>query len=102
MHCHGDGDGEVFSACRYFFVGQAAAEAASAADIALDGGRNARPPALNTMPTFLITSISSFFGVITNGPEGIMPAFKDSISEEDRWNILNFLRHQFGQPLAER
>ncbi len=31
-----------------------------------------------------------------------MPAFKDSISEEDRWNILNFLRHQFGQPLAER
>ena len=31
-----------------------------------------------------------------------MPAFKDSISEEDRWNILNYLRDQFGQPPAEK
>ena len=43
-----------------------------------------------------------FFSVITNGLGGIMPAFKDSVSEEDRWNILNFLREQFGQPPAER
>ncbi len=43
-----------------------------------------------------------FFGVITNGLGGIMPAFKDSISEEDRWNILNYLRDQFGRPPAER
>ena len=37
-----------------------------------------------------------FFGVITKGLSGVMPAFEDSISEEDRWNILNFLRDQFG------
>ena len=39
-----------------------------------------------------------FFGVITKGLSGVMPAFEDSISEEDRWNILNFLRDQFGDP----
>jgi hypothetical protein len=27
-----------------------------------------------------------------------MPAFEDVIVEEDRWNILNFLRDQFGDP----
>ena len=35
---HDDGDGEVFSACHYFFVGQAAADAALAEDTAVDGG----------------------------------------------------------------
>jgi mono/diheme cytochrome c family protein len=39
-----------------------------------------------------------FFGVITKGLSGIMPAFEDVIVEEDRWNILNFLRDQFGDP----
>ncbi len=43
-----------------------------------------------------------FFNVITDGIGGIMPAFGSAISEEDRWNILNFLRAQFGQPAAER
>ena len=102
MHCHGDGDGEVFSACRYFFAGQAAAEAASAADIALDGGAECPATGAEHDADIPYHVDQFFFGVITNGPEGIMPAFKDSISEEDRWNILNFLRHQFGQPLAER
>jgi mono/diheme cytochrome c family protein len=36
-----------------------------------------------------------FFSVITNGVGGIMPAFKNSIAEEDRWNILNYLRATF-------
>ncbi len=43
-----------------------------------------------------------FFSIITNGYSGIMPAFGSSISEEDRWNILNFLRDQFGQAPAAK
>ena len=39
-----------------------------------------------------------FFGVIAKGLSGVMPAFEGAISEEDRWNILNFLRDQFGDP----
>jgi putative copper resistance protein D len=39
-----------------------------------------------------------FFGVISVGLSGVMPAFEDVISEDDRWNILNFLRDQFGDP----
>ncbi len=41
-----------------------------------------------------------FYGIITNGLSGIMPAFGSQLSEDDRWNILNFLRSQFGQPAA--
>ena len=39
-----------------------------------------------------------FFGAITNGLGGAMPAFKSQLSEEDRWHILNFLRDRFGKP----
>jgi copper transport protein len=39
-----------------------------------------------------------FFEVMTNGLGGVMPAFEGTLSEEDRWNILNYLRSQFGQP----
>jgi copper transport protein len=39
-----------------------------------------------------------FFGIMTKGLSGVMPSFESSISEEDRWNILNFLRAQFGNP----
>jgi copper transport protein len=39
-----------------------------------------------------------FFGVMTKGLSGVMPSFESAISEEDRWNILNFLRAQFGNP----
>jgi copper transport protein len=43
-----------------------------------------------------------FFNVISNGVGGIMPAFKNSISEEDRWNILNYLRATFvEEPLTQ-
>ena len=42
-----------------------------------------------------------FFNVITNGVGGVMPAFKNSLSEDDRWNILNYLRATFKeQPVA--
>jgi mono/diheme cytochrome c family protein len=27
-----------------------------------------------------------------------MPAFENVLSETDRWNILNYLRSQFGNP----
>jgi copper transport protein len=38
-----------------------------------------------------------FYQAITRGLSGVMPAFSQ-ISEEDRWNIINYLRDQFGQP----
>jgi mono/diheme cytochrome c family protein len=41
-----------------------------------------------------------FFGVITNGLGGVMPSFKASISDDDRWNILNYLRDRFGEAPA--
>lgn len=41
-----------------------------------------------------------FFRVITNGLAGVMPGFKEQLSEEDRWHILNFLRARFGQQPA--
>jgi copper transport protein len=39
-----------------------------------------------------------FFGVMTKGLSGVMPAFENVLSETDRWNILNYLRSQFGNP----
>ncbi|HLF71801.1 MAG TPA: CopD family protein [Dehalococcoidia bacterium] len=39
-----------------------------------------------------------FFGVMTNGFTGIMPAFGSLLSEDERWDILNYLRDRFGQP----
>jgi len=33
-----------------------------------------------------------FFSVITRGFGDVMPAFGGGISEEDRWNLINFLR----------
>ena len=44
-----------------------------------------------------------FFNVITNGLGTIMPAWGTTISEEDRWNIINYLHEAFGnaeQPAA--
>jgi mono/diheme cytochrome c family protein/uncharacterized membrane protein len=43
-----------------------------------------------------------FFGVISKGLSGVMPAFEGQISEEDRWNILNYLRATFTAEPAER
>ena len=43
-----------------------------------------------------------FYGVLTNGLSGIMPAFGSTLSEDDRWDVMNFLRDQFGQPPAEK
>ncbi len=39
-----------------------------------------------------------FFGVMSKGLAGVMPAFEGQISEDDRWNILNYLRDRFSQP----
>jgi len=36
-----------------------------------------------------------FFNVISKGVRPVMPAFEGQISEEDRWNILNYLRATF-------
>jgi copper transport protein len=43
-----------------------------------------------------------FFGVMTKGLSGVMPAFENQISEEDRWNILNYLRANFTATPADR
>jgi mono/diheme cytochrome c family protein len=43
-----------------------------------------------------------FYNVITSGVGGVMPSFKNSISDEDRWNILNYLRATFTeQPVTQ-
>ncbi len=41
-----------------------------------------------------------FFGVMTNGLGGVMPSFKATIDDTDRWNILNYLRSRFGETPA--
>jgi copper transport protein len=43
-----------------------------------------------------------FFNVISNGLSGIMPGFEGQISEEDRWNILNYLRATFSATPAQQ
>jgi copper transport protein len=43
-----------------------------------------------------------FFNVITNGLSGIMPAFGSALSEEDRWNLLNYLRATFTDQPAQQ
>ncbi len=45
---------------------------------------------------------SFFFGVMSKGLAGVMPAFEGQISETDRWNILNYLRATFtAQPATQ-
>ncbi len=66
-------------------------------------GDGPQAAALSIPPANLYDHIPShpdqfFFGVIAKGLGGVMPPFEDVISEEDRWNILNFLRDQFGDP----
>ena len=31
-----------------------------------------------------------------------MPAFGSQLDEEDRWNVLNYLRNRFGESLPEQ
>ena len=37
-----------------------------------------------------------FFLVMSNGFGSAMPAFADRVSEEDRWNVLNYLQSRYG------
>jgi mono/diheme cytochrome c family protein len=40
---------------------------------------------------------AQLFDWITNGfPGSAMPAWKDTLSEEDRWNVLNYIKSAFG------
>ena len=39
-----------------------------------------------------------FFEVMTRGLGGVMPAFGDRLTEKQRWDILNWLKSQFGTP----
>ena len=43
-----------------------------------------------------------FFGVMTKGLAGVMPAFEGQLSETDRWNILNYLRATFTEEPATK
>ena len=57
-------------------------------------------PSLSLQPANLYDHIPIhpdvfFFGVISKGLGGVMPAFEGQLSEEDRWNILNYLRATF-------
>ncbi len=42
-----------------------------------------------------------FFLVMSNGFGSAMPGFADRLSEEDRWNILNFLQSRYGIEKAD-
>ena len=64
-------------------------------------------PSLSLQPANLYDHIpfhpdQFFFGVISKGLGGVMPAFEGQISEEDRWNILNYLRATFAAEPADR
>jgi mono/diheme cytochrome c family protein len=74
-----------------------------------ESGRGDGPaaPSLPLQPANLYDHIpfhpdQFFFGVISKGLGGVMPAFEGQISEEDRWNILNYLRDTFTLEPAER
>jgi copper transport protein len=42
-----------------------------------------------------------FFQVMTNGLGSIMPAFGQSLTEEERWHLLNFLQSEFGADASQ-
>ena len=67
-----------------------------------ESGRGDGPaaPTLSLQPANLYDHIpihrdQFFFGVISKGLGGVMPPFENQLSEEDRWNILNYLRVTF-------
>jgi len=44
-------------------------------------------------------SDAQLFDWVSNGyPDSAMPAFKSTLSADDRWNVLNFIRSSFGGP----
>ncbi|OGG45962.1 MAG: hypothetical protein A3F84_11625 [Candidatus Handelsmanbacteria bacterium RIFCSPLOWO2_12_FULL_64_10] len=70
-----------------------------------DGGRGDGPGAagLNPKPADLRIHLAAghtdaqLFDWVTNGfPGSAMPAFRDALGEEDRWNVLNHVRSAFG------
>jgi mono/diheme cytochrome c family protein len=70
-----------------------------------DTGRGDGPAAfgLNPRPADLRVHLAAghtdaqLFDWISNGyPNSAMPSFKSDLSEEDRWNIINYLRSSFG------
>jgi copper transport protein len=72
-----------------------------------ESGRGDGPlaPSLSIPPANLYDHIpfhpdQYFFNVITRGLSGVMPSFEAQLSEEDRWNILNFLRDMFTEEPA--
>lgn len=66
-------------------------------------GKGPRAAELNPAPADLRAHMPfhtdpQFFSFIANGfPGTAMPAWKDQISTEDIWNLLNYLRSAFGQ-----
>jgi mono/diheme cytochrome c family protein len=44
-------------------------------------------------------SDAALFDRITQGlPGTAMPAFRDTLTEEERWHVVNYLRHLTGGP----
>ena len=75
-----------------------------------DTGRGDGPSGVNLRPQpadFLVHvpyhGDSTLFGWISNGVQGTgMPAFGDQLTEEERWDLVNFLRKNFGDELANQ
>ena len=52
-----------------------------------------RPPADLTQPHTALHTAGDLFWWLTHGkPPGVMPGFEDRLSEDDRWDLVNFLR----------
>ena len=75
-----------------------------------DTGRGNGPAGVNLRPQpadFLVHvpyhGDTTIFGWISNGVQGTgMPAWGDQLSEEQRWDLVNFLRKNFGDELANQ
>lgn len=76
-----------------------------------DNGRGDGPLALglNPRPADLRVHLAAghtdaqLYDWVTNGyPGSAMPAFKDQLSDEDRWHVLNFIRVSFGPGVPTR
>jgi len=55
---------------------------------------NPKPRDLST-PKIWEQTDGALFWKLTEGKKP-MPTFEKSLSEEDRWNVINYIRHQFG------
>ena len=66
-------------------------------------GVNLRPQPADFLVHVPYHNDSTIFGWISNGVGSTgMPAFADQLSEQERWDLVNFLRKNFGDELVNQ